>query len=367
MGQSAVSGRGLAFLVRGAWLVRGARPAPLPAWIVLGFLALGYLGSVGWRPDPPPVVPFDFEAHQRLPRQVKAEPPQPDGVRRVSLAHGKAERLEANLFYRVAAAETPDTFQMGQVTITLASAITGRDKSDARPTGLMLRASAPGVRSQVLTFADSPRLLNLGVGRMDLGQPGPQVLFTIESERGSCCTVFYLLTVRKGGWRLQRLGSWTVDDRDWPIDRDGDGAPELMLRDERFPAWLPPQFREWTPPRFVQVRSGKVEDVSNRPGFASHYREHMVWTERHCREGQNFACTAMVAAAGRIGEGDRAWKVMLDHYDRTSDAIPWVDCDSPAFRDACKDRQTLYPVALRAFLDDNGYWPARSGRQVVAR
>ena len=75
----------------------------------------------------------------------------------------------------------------------------------------------------------------------------------------------------------------------------------------------------------------------------------------------------MVAAAARIGEEGRAWKVMLANYDRHSDAIPWVDCQSPQFREACKDRQTLYPVALRAFLVDNGYWPDASRRTMAAR
>ena len=118
----------------------------------------------------------------------------------------------------------------------------------------MLRVSAPGVESRTLTFEDTERT-DWGVGRLDPGRAGPQLLFTIDGERGSCCTVFYLLTVRRGAWRLQRLGSWTAENSDWPSDRDGDGAPELILRDERFPAHLPPQFSQWAPPRFVQVRA----------------------------------------------------------------------------------------------------------------
>jgi hypothetical protein len=315
------------------------------------------MAAVASRPSVPKAAELPATPVAAAPPAASDEP-----VVRTVLEHGKATRLAPNTFHAWDDYDgDPKTFKVGEVTLTWASGEMRTYNGYPDPFGLLLKVSAPGLKTRTITLGSVSRTY-FGVGRIDPTRPGPQVLFTEDSGGRGCCTVFYLLTPGQGRWRLDRLGHWNQLDDDWPTDRDGDGIPEIRLLDEVFKPYPLAAFEQWPPPRFIQVRDGKAEDVSRRPGLARFYREHVRRTLPACRKGDNYACTGLVAAAARLGRKDWAWKIMLRSYDREAYGQPWVDCTAAEFAKACETPETLYPVALRATLTEYGYWPGSAVR-----
>jgi hypothetical protein len=90
----------------------------------------------------------------------------------------------------------------------------------------------------------------------------------------------------------------------------------------------------------------------------------MANAETYCKQHGNGACAAYVADAARLGLRDKAWPVMVANWDRTTDWDWPVHCRAQVAAGAdCPqaDQQTFTNMrdALRAFLVDNGFPPAR--------
>lgn len=365
MGRSAVLGRGLAWLARRPMLAGPLLGALVGVFILLALILLS--PRLGERSSKEPALAM--KPAPGAPATVPA-PARPvssgftDPVRRTVLEHGKATPLKAGVFHDWRYDDRhPTTYRVGGVTLTWANGEMGTYNGYPDPQGLMLKISAPGLKTRTLDLSYESRT-EFGVVQVDPARPRPQVVFTTNSGGRGCCIRYYLLTPGKGTWRLERLGHWNFsNDGDRLRDRDGNGAPEFELLDEAFFPHPLGDLAQLPPPRFIEIRNGKPEDVSHKPAFARYFRDHVRETLPECRKRNNFACASFVAAAARIGRKDWAWGIMLKSYDGTKPDGVWVDCDQPEFSEACATRETLFPIALRATLIENNYWPGTVGKR----
>ncbi|MFN3857454.1 MAG: hypothetical protein ACK4RV_06855 [Caulobacter sp.] len=278
-----------------------------------------------------------------VPRSHKATYAPPLGPQPL-LEHGNAEVLAEGAFHSVMDWDHPvRTYRIGAATITVRRP---RSDSDDRP-GLLI--SVPGQPDYRLE-TDKARFLEVGVGQIDPGAPGPQILYSDYTGGAHCCADYRLITPRtdgRPGWRVvvvaEQLDGGIVD---WPRDRDGDGVPDLMVIDDAFLHFGPYQDRS-RPLRFFQVEGGQVRDVSRNPGFRAEYLADMRRKEPSCREGLPSACAGFVAAAEMAGDGPRAWAILEASYDRKAWA-GWMPSED-------------FPKLLRGVLTDLGYAPAKPG------
>lgn len=200
-----------------------------------------------------------------------------------------------------------------------------------------------------------------GVGRIDPSVPGPQILFTSFSGGAHCCTRVELLQYSGGRWRA-------VDVREWdgaglgpfPTDENGDGVRDLVMSDNRFDYAFDSHAGSFMPPQILNIRGGRVSDVSADPSYRRVYQEALAEVEPICREHANGACAAFVAIAARLGRAQWAWPIFLANYDRTSDWSWPTDCRVHVpVTGTCPDDQTVrfagMPQALSWFLRDAGY------------
>ena len=256
----------------------------------------------------------------------------------------------------------PTTFVSGGVTVTLATTKTADGSAAPQIT---VTAGGHGfslVGDPDVTTANA----NAGVGRLDAGAPGLQVLFANFTGGAHCCD--HLRVVEQtpaGGWTVVEVA--TVDGlalATFPKDLDGDGVADIVLPDDRFAYAFTFYAGSYMPPRVWNVVNGKAVDVSTQPKFAPVFRKDMAKAETYCKQHANGACAAYVADAARLGLFRRAWPIMLANWDQTTNwewpvhcrvqAPPGGDCPQ-----ADQQSFTNMPDALQAFLVDNGYLPAR--------
>jgi hypothetical protein len=307
------------------WLTRAE---PSAAQLAVALAAKD--GSAVPRGSPPPYAP--------PPGPQPATGPQP------ALEHGNAEVLAESAFHSVMDWDHPvRTYRIGVATITVRRPRSG---SEDRP-GLLI--SVPGQPDYRLE-TDKARFLEVGVGQIDPGAPGPQILYSDYTGGTHCCADYSLITPRtdgRPGWRLvvvaEQLDGGIVD---WPRDRDGDGVPDFMVIDDAFLLFGPYGDRS-RPLRFFQVEGGLVRDVSRNPGFRAEYLADMRNKEPACREGLPSACAGFVAAAEMTGDGPRAWAILEASYDRKAWAS-WMPSEN-------------FPKLVRETLADQGYAPAALG------
>lgn len=232
-------------------------PAPLPAWIAVGLLGLAALGTVNWRPEPPPVTVYDF-AGLKLPptTQSKATEPAPQYGSRstpdpdapsgpsppVSKPYpkpsklGPVTRLKARAMHFWAGYEegrNPRSYQIGQVKLTFSSdGDTAEELEEGE--GLRVTFRAPGIKPDILYSPDAARRAHFAVGRIDPRRPGPQILLVINTGGFHCCMNLILVSPHKGRWRIEPLIALDGDPFEWPKDSDGDGVPEIVTYDNSF-------------------------------------------------------------------------------------------------------------------------------------
>lgn len=343
-------------------------PAPLPAWIAFGFLALGTLGAWGWRPDlVTPDKPTSFG--QRQPEQTpakplaesQAEPPREAKPDPKPAPLGRVTRLkprEVHSWARYRDGSTPRSYQIGAVKLTFSSdGDTAEEREEAD--GLRITLRAPGVRTAVLYPPDTAAVADFRVGRIDPGRPEPQVLILAHSLNMRCCDDLYLASPRHGEWRFEQV--LMVDDEDpfEPADRDGDGVPEIVTRDFSFLFAFCEYLCSFPPPAVYQIENGRPVDVSHRRAFRKMFEKEMSDLTARCREKINAACASMVAVASRLGRRKKAWKLMLSNYDPADkyELPSWCRMDrSEAECPKGKlERYETFPDALAAFLKHEGY------------
>lgn len=363
MGRSAAAARGL------GWLARGAGAAPLPAWIALGFLALILLGSLGWRPDPP--QPFDFAAFRRLPSPPSArlipaavvtpEPAAPVAAKPPMPTRPRLARADRWLQWRADEDGDPQTYRIGEVSLTFGAMEQTTDSYGVHKSGTAVLVQAPGMTPYRLSIEGSMGSANFGVGRLDRSRPGPQVLLGVFTGGAHCCTRYVLLTPKGKTWTPLEIGEVDKAMDDWPVDRNGDGSPDMLIGDDNFNYAFAPYAGSWAPYVFWQIEDGRVVDVSDDRRLARFHRRYMNDALVYCRQRQNGACAGFVAAAARAGRFDWAWQVMLENHDPGN---PWSlppGCQAAPVDGQCPGGREIvyrtYPEALRGFLQDLGYIP----------
>jgi hypothetical protein len=253
----------------------------------------------------------------------------------------------------------PTTFVSGDVTVTLAS------RPGAGGVAAVITVTADGRSFSLAGDAGATTAYaNAGVGRLDAGARGLQVLFADFTGGAHCCDHVRVLEQTAAGWKVVDVA--TVDGEAlaaFPKDLDGDGVADIVLPDDRFAYAFTFYAGSYMPPRIYDVVNGAAVDVSADPKYAPLFRQDMVKAETYCRQHANGACAAFAADAARLGRLDRAWPILLASWDRTTHWAWPVHCRVQAPPDNCPaaDQQTFtdMPDALRAFLRDTGYLPQR--------
>lgn len=340
-------------------------PAPLPVWIALGFLVLGMLGSLGWRPAPPQPRLLKIAASQPPPPKpapvADSEPPAPANPYPKPSKLGPVTRLKGRALHEWTTydAGNPRSYQVGAVKLTFSS--DGDTPEElAKDEGLRVTLRAPGVKSDVLQSPDAYPRAAFRVGRMDPRRPEPQVLIVAHSVGAHCCHNLILASPHRGAWRFERLIALDGDlPEDWLTDRDGDGFPEIVATDDAFLYRFCPYVCSLPPPIVYQVENGGVVDVSNRRAFRKIFETALPELTARCKEHENSACASMVAVASRLGRRKQAWKIMLASYDPKDNwPLPrWCRID-PGEAECPKDKLETYerfPDALFTFLKREGY------------
>jgi hypothetical protein len=199
-----------------------------------------------------------------------------------------------------------------------------------------------------------------GVGKLDARSSTQQVIFTSYTGGLHCCTQITVLELVEGKWRKVKLGLWDGDPLpQFPSDVDGDGTPDLVLKDDRFDYAFAPYTESHKPPRIFNIEGGKLIEVGHEARYDALYEADMRHAYTGCIKHKNAACAAFVANASRLGRRAWAWKIMLAHYRRSTDWNFPTKCKAKPVADVCPPGQAEqfreFPDALAWFLTDTGY------------
>lgn len=213
----------------------------------------------------------------------------------------------------------PQTFAIGDIRVTLGGAekTVFADTNDAEWRGAVVMVEAPGMAPWRARRDDVQALVWFGVGLLDAARPGPQVLIGFHTGGMRCCLAYSLLTPENGRWRETSLEEVVENSMlegmiDWPTDLDGDGRPEWVFSESNTNY----MGEVWQPPVYLQVHDGKVANITDRRSLRPHLRARMNEAEADCRKHDNRACATLVLMAGKLGGEERAWRVLMENYDR---------------------------------------------------
>lgn len=321
-----------------------ARRAPLLAWVAVGLVGLA---SMGW------LAPEQVEAGAPTPlakagSESLPEPPAPPHRPNA----GKTLTIAENRFHRWGWRDDDSgSFKVGEAQWT------GRRGPEG---DLKIILEAPGQGAREFVF-DTEWGVSVAIGRLDMARPGPQLMVLHYSGGMHCCTMLDIVSPEGRGWRREQIGGWEQLGLDEGlVDHDGDGWPDFEVTDDRFYYAFASYSGSYVPTRMVQVRDGKLVDVSRRPAFRKHFEQQMAEHRKVCEaERSNSACAAFVANASRLGRFAWAWQVMLKSYDRTSGRGVSFECDPRGRLSYCLAEGEVsypgFPAALRAKLRETGY------------
>lgn len=201
-----------------------------------------------------------------------------------------------------------------------------------------------------------------GVGKLDPGNPGEEVMFQTYSGGAHCCTRIDILELQNGRWENATVhnGDRFLDAIDgegfasFPVDLDGNGVPDLDLRDDDFRYQFDCYACGWSPAKFFEVHHGKLQDVSDAPRYAPLFKADMEMARELCVRHMNGGCAGFAADAARIGQFDQVWPVILQNYDPQNHTVPSAPCEL-AHNCPADFRHPAFPEALKLFLTEHGY------------
>ena len=254
----------------------------------------------------------------------------------------------------------------------LASASSAEDQPHvASAAGLEVRIEAAGGRRVVrvrsggrdvaaAAFDDDGPNTSAGasIARLDSSSTFPQVVATSFTGGAHCCTLMKLMTFVGGRWQTVDAGEF---DSEGPAieDLNGDGAVELVGKDDSFNYAFASYAESYAPPKILRLAGNRVLDVSHslefrRPILQMLLADQGLATPDEWRD--NGFLAGWVAHNFLVGNGPAAWRKMLDLYNRNSDWDLSV-CTVPT-SDPCPEyakRRRDFPTALREHLAQNGY------------
>jgi hypothetical protein len=261
------------------------------------------------------------------------------------------------------------TFLIGDYALTLSS----REKQSGERVAVLNVKASSGEEITVHGQLGYPiPSADFGVGRLDPHNQASQVIFTTYSGGTHCCTKITVLELMRGRWHKIDLGTWDGDPlAEFPKDMDGDGAPEIILKDDRFDYAFAPYTETYKPPRIFAVRKGRAIDLSNSERFDKICEADMEEAHSGCLDHKNAACAAFVADASRLGRRAWAWNIMKANYRRSKDWDFPTKCTVPLVKDVCPAGRTEqfreFPDALDWFLADKGYVNRRAAAEDTHR
>jgi hypothetical protein len=200
--------------------------------------------------------------------------------------------------------------------------------------------------------------------RLDPTSPALSIVMTSYSGGAHCCRDVQVATPSPVGWTVSQLGSFdNAPLMRPPRDLDGDGVADLVIYDSRFAYVFDSYAGSVQPMRIYAVRARQVVEVSREPRFRKALLADMASAEAGCREHGSGACAAYVADAARVGRFVQAWAVMLTAIDPKTAEFPHETCGGRISYGDCppgqKGKLRDYPTALRLFLTETGYLPAK--------
>ena len=195
---------------------------------------------------------------------------------------------------------------------------------------------------------------------MDDSNALPEVVFSSYSGGAHCCTQVMVATgTKNGAWIAVDLGEWDGGG-DYLEDADHDGRPEFVAADQIFLYAFDCYACSAAPLKILQIRNGKAVDVTREPQFQAKLREWVKALEGWRQPNGEFQpgfYAGWIAAKSMIGEGREAWETMMKAY-KPSEVEKVEVCRDTGLYGECSDEQRVqvpFPVALKTFLDKNGY------------
>lgn len=191
----------------------------------------------------------------------------------------------------------------------------------------------------------------------------PVLMFQSFSGGAHCCNSIQLAGFSSGKLRAVDLGSWDGDYVKPPVDLNGDGLADFVFSDDAFLYAFASYASSFAPPKILNVRGGKVVDISRNGGFSNLFAQSRTKAREQCLSGssgdtRNGACPAYVASAARVGNLDSAWREMVGAYDASYEWDLPMGCDVRS-RGPCPRGHEIqfksYPEALLHFLKSLGY------------
>ncbi len=210
-----------------------------------------------------------------------------------------------------------------------------------------------------------------GFVKLDPFSEGQQLIVTRYSGGTHCCTEYWFITKPKdsSGWVL--VQGATLDGGGYFFrDLDGDGAFEMLNADNRFLYAFDSYAASFAPLQAWQLRGSSITEVTDQ-AIANDFRaENLAFIDFATKINpdvwnSNGFLAAWVAVQTRAGNGDEAWRTLLENYDRESTFGPMICTTGEVIEQCPEDKvQTLpFPKALAQFLRDNGFGPIPDAAQ----
>jgi hypothetical protein len=249
------------------------------------------------------------------------------------------------------------SYTFGDLTL----AITTKTGPDDIPV-VMLTASTPG-EEDVSVTADGGYSPYGQIGIYEFEPGKPTILFTVYSGGAHCCMQTSAVTLTDSGFVVADVG-YIDGDTISPSDIDGDGAPELVLYDDRFNYAFSAYAFSRPAQRVFQFVDGEMVDVTREEKYADYQRRYLDEISPGCggEDGWLIAeCAGYLATAALLGtfeeefpKVEAAWKA--GKFDPESGWTEFTWC----LNDDCSKTEvtTDFPQALLSRLTEWGYLDA---------
>ena len=142
------------------------------------------------------------------------------------------------------------------------------------------------------------------------------------------------------------------------VDLDGDGRYEFATNDNAFLYAFACYACSVAPLQVIGIENGAVKNMTREPRFRPAHESWLKGMIQSVSEDDvNGFLAGYVGEKSLLGEGEQAWKLMLDYYDKESD---WglTSCNQPLAEDgSCPgaEVEVSFPDALEHMLKENGY------------
>ena len=195
---------------------------------------------------------------------------------------------------------------------------------------------------------------------LDRSSPAPQVVVTHFTGGAHCCTVMKVVTLVNGRWETVDVGKFDSDGLQVE-DLNGDGAAELVGKDDSFDYAFASYAESYAPPKVLQLAGAQIVDASHSLEFRKPIVQMLLANQGLATPDtwrDNGFLGGWVAHNALVGNGAEAWRRMLDLYNRNSDWDLSICTVATNGYDPCPDyakRRRDFPTALRELLAENGY------------